>query len=630
MVNTQNLTPEDIKKLASQSIQAQKTLSPAAMQKLAAVQQAKQQQDVAKTLQKKITDLAKKTGNFKDAILKKYKDELIGISVLPPRPAPTADGSQPKMEDMQPELLLLLDIDKEDLRELLKRKKEVIDTAEKLRGSKLKGVNINCLVLKEVWDACMKGKYEILNIITAGMPVYDKGWLGAVRAVEMHKSQVLQKFEKYVVCYVLAGSMVRGDADETSDIDTYIVIDDTDVTRMTSQELRTKLMSIIVGMAGEATMRAGVKNPINVQVYVLSSMWESIRDAHPVIFTLLRDGIPLYDRGMFTPWKQLLQKGKIKPTPESVQNYVKSGKQMITSVKRKLRDIAIEDLFWAASIPAQGALMLAGQDIPDNKSTPGDFEEYFVKKRKLMDAETTKILAANLKLRKDAEHGTVKEVSAKMVAKNLEMSEKFLEAIEKLFDKLEKDTSKSEIKSLWARATDDIEAALKLVGCEKTTAHMVDFKKYVVDKKLASKRYYALLERIEKLAKKCDVSRVTIEQLSFEQERLAKDVYEKIRADKGCEVSRFRVSVKYGKKTAAVWLFGDNAYVVKDINDPKTAISKYSVTKKSELVKPQVSDLDAIDKDMRKFAGKPRELSDELMASFKKILGKSARVIIGA
>ncbi len=43
-------------------------------------------------------------------------------------------------------------------------------------------------------------------------PLYDDGILGALRVAEIHKSLVLQKFEKYVVSYVIGGSLVRGDA----------------------------------------------------------------------------------------------------------------------------------------------------------------------------------------------------------------------------------------------------------------------------------------------------------------------------------------------------------------------------------------------------------------------------------
>ena len=37
-----------------------------------------------------------------------------------------------------------------------------------------------------------------------------RGMLAAVKIAEIHKSMVLKKFEKYIVSYVLAGSLVQG------------------------------------------------------------------------------------------------------------------------------------------------------------------------------------------------------------------------------------------------------------------------------------------------------------------------------------------------------------------------------------------------------------------------------------
>jgi predicted nucleotidyltransferase len=125
--------------------------------------------------------------------------------------------------------------------------------------------------------------------------------------------KALQFIEKYIVAYVLAGSIVQGKATPESDIDVFIVIDDTDVKRMTRAELKDKLRAIIIGMGVQAGEITGIRNKINIQVYILTDFWESIKEAHPVIFTFLRDGVPFYDRGIFMPWKQLLKMGRIKP-----------------------------------------------------------------------------------------------------------------------------------------------------------------------------------------------------------------------------------------------------------------------------------------------------------------------------
>ena len=146
--------------------------------------------------------------------------------------------------------------------------------------------------------------------------------LAAIKIAEVHKTMVLKKFEKYILSYVLAGSLTQGRATATSDIDVWIVIDDTDVKKMSRIELKDKLRGIIIGMGIEAGELTGIKNKLNIQVYILTDFWESLKEANPIIFTLLRDGVPFYDRGIFMPWKQLLRMGHIKPSREAIDFFI--------------------------------------------------------------------------------------------------------------------------------------------------------------------------------------------------------------------------------------------------------------------------------------------------------------------
>jgi len=72
---------------------------------------------------------------------------------------------------------------------------------------------------------------------------------------------------------------------KTSDVDVFIVINDTDVKRMPRLELKERLRGIIYQYVAEAASLAGVKNKLEPQIYLLTDFWESVKDAHPVIFT---------------------------------------------------------------------------------------------------------------------------------------------------------------------------------------------------------------------------------------------------------------------------------------------------------------------------------------------------------
>ena len=62
-------------------------------------------------------------------------------------------------------------------------------------------------------------------------------------------------------------------------------------------------------MAQDVAQLTGIN--VHAQVYLLTDFWDALKDAHPVMFTFLRDGVPFYDRGLYNSWKELLKLGKI-------------------------------------------------------------------------------------------------------------------------------------------------------------------------------------------------------------------------------------------------------------------------------------------------------------------------------
>jgi len=565
--------------------------------------------EAAKKAQELFESVKKKAEKFKTDALKSYKKEIKGIVVLPPK-GPDAKGL---------DLLVLMEIEG-TFEEKFKKKDEIEKKLKEMGGKHLPDVNISAVELDEIWDMCSKGKYEILGLLAMAMPIYDTGWVGALRVAEIHKQMVLKKFEKYVVSYVLGGSLVKGRATEESDVDTFVVIDDTDVTRMTAGELRSRLRSMIWGMSEEAAMAAGVKNKLNIQIYILTEMWDSIRSANAVIFTFLRDGVPFYDRGMFQPWKLLLKQGKIVPSPEAVDSYIKSGKQILERTKFKLKEIALEDFFWSCLTPAQGVLMMIGIPPTDPKETPEAMREHLVKLG-LLEEKWVKILEDILQLRKDIEHGKVKEVSAKQVEETFNNAEKYLERLDKLVKELEIRQSKLEIQRLNDKTTDDVIAALKMVGVSSNTeAAFKDLEKHLVAKHLSPAKY----------VDKADLREIAT--LTFEQDRLAKDTFDLIRAEKGKKVEKYKISANYdgSKRKADIWLLSDAAFVIKDTADPKTSISKYEVAKDGSLTKEKSANLKEIDAALEKFAGTPTPISRHTIESLKKILADDLQIVIGA
>ena len=338
-------------------------------------------------VQEKLKAIKTKLEKFQKKVLEKFDKYVVGIALMPPpKPEelqqlqqmqqpmqpeiPAQPPQQPKPEDKDKVHVLVL-VDDSDSKTMSKLElKDKLSAIISTIGTEIDpNITPQTLILSELWQNVFDAKYELLQLIALSAPIYDTGMLQAIKIAEIHKTMVLKKFEKYIVSYVLAGSLVQGKATPTSDIDVWIVIDDTDVKKMTRAELKDKLRAIIIGMGIEAGELTAIKNKLNIQVYILTDFWDSLREANPVIFTLLRDGVPFFDRGIFMPWKQLLKMGKIKPSAEAIDMFMGSGEQVIRRVQLKLNEIGMEDIYYALLTPSQAALMLYGVAPPSPKET---------------------------------------------------------------------------------------------------------------------------------------------------------------------------------------------------------------------------------------------------------------------
>src|SRR3989344_8564212 len=301
----------------------------------------------------------KEIDKLKNFIVKKFS-YVQAISILPPQAIKFFIEEEEIPKEASNHLQLQVIIPDEKEKEIPKIKTEIVKEIDRLKlalKSSKKDEQLNVwLHIKtpsEIWEICLDQKFELSQAIAMSFPLYDKGLLGALRVAEIHKSLVLQKFERYVVSYVIGGSLVRGDATKTSDVDVFVIINDTDVKRMPRLELKERLRGIIYQYVADASALAGVKNKLSPQIYLLTDFWEGVKDAHPVIFTFIRDGIPIYDRGTFMPWKALLKMGKLKPSPEAIDLFMSMGDKTVKRAKQALMDILVHGVYWGVMTPSQ-------------------------------------------------------------------------------------------------------------------------------------------------------------------------------------------------------------------------------------------------------------------------------------
>lgn len=558
------------------------------------------QQEAMKNLPKEVQDKLKvikeKLDKFQKSIVDKFDKYIVGISLLPP-PRPPAPNLPPEIlakeqkrydeEKEKYHTLILID----DSEPSKMSKLELRDKIHSILLKTAKEIDENIIpqsvLLTQLWQNCYDNKHELLQLIAMSAPIYDTGMLNAVRIAEIHKTMVLKKFEKYIVSYVLAGSLVQGRATKESDIDVFVVIDDTDVKKMTRAELKDKLRAIIIGMGIEAGERTGIRNKLNVQVYILSDFWDSIREANPVIFTFLRDGVPFYDRGTFMPWKQLLKMGKIKPSPEAIDMYMSSGSQMLDRVKLKLRDIGVEDFFWSILTPSQAALMLYGVPPPAPKEAPELLRDIFVKKEGLLEEEYVKILENAIKLRKDVEHGLKKEVSGKEIDKMLADNTKYMKRLKRLFTQIEKVKEEENMVKLYDSVQTVLRDVFKLEGLESISEDELvsSFEKHLIEPGRVPAQLKRNLQALIDAKKKFDegkLSKVDMGKARKESNELLKFLIEYMQRARARELAKTKLKIKHGEQIGEITILGKTAFIIPDLGK-QDVLKKASVERDGTL-----------------------------------------------
>lgn len=396
--------------------------------------------------QKDMEKTKKELEKLKNFICKKYKYTK-AIGILPQQSIKFFVEEEEVPKESESNVHLYMVIPDEKYKETPVIIQSIVTEIEKMKFSQKVWVQVKCAA--DIWEACSDGKFEITSAIAMSYPLHDDGLLAGLRVAEIHKSLVLQKFEKYVVSYVIAGSLVRGDANETSDVDVFIIINDTDVKRMSRIELKERLRGIIMNYIGEASAMAGVDaNKLNVQPYLLTDFWEAVKDAHPVMFTFIRDGVPLYDRGTFMPWKALLKMGKLKPSPEAIDMFMKSGEKTRESMDRRFLDAMVE-IYWSVLTPSQAMLMLQGEAPPTPKTTVSEMKRVFFTNNKMLEAKYIKFLEKIIGLYKDYEHQKIKTVPGKEIDKLLQESEEYFNRLKELRGQIEKGLSEKTIEDVY-------------------------------------------------------------------------------------------------------------------------------------------------------------------------------------
>lgn len=608
--------------------------------------QNKQHQDrfqVPEEVKEKAKEIQGKLNSFKDKIVKEFDKYIIGIAMLLPQPEKLNETIQRRKveenkseEELKKELKdkidVLVVVDDQDSKKM--SKDELHDKLFKVIEKNAKEIDHNIgpivMLLSELRESLYDSKYSILQEIVLSLHIYDPtDLLAAVKIAEVHKSMVLKKFEKYIVSYVAAGSLFRGE--KSHDIDVYVIVDDTDVKRMSRYELKERLRNIVITQGFEAEQVTGVKKTFHVQVYILTDFWESIKDANPVIFTFLRDGVPLYDRGVFMPWKILLQMGRIRPSSEAIDMQMDIGDKLIDRAKKKFLGIAAEDIYYAVLNPSQAALMLYGLNPPTPKETVRLFDEIFVKKEKLIELRYARILESIIRLYKDIDHGKVTDLKGVQLDKYINDADLFIKRVKKLFEQIEKRRENEGIEEIY-------------VACYNIVRELLKEEKIKFTEVSLEKTFNDYLKRNNMPVKLADVLKdIKKAKSDYKQNKLNKAEAEKVRRDarlfirvisdhlqrkKLFELEKSKIRFKHGNKVSELIAFEKDIYITEDIKEKDKKVLRVTLNnnKLGEVFNSSSKELEEAltkDKPSEKFS-----INEKLLEGLKKIYNEDIEILV--
>jgi uncharacterized protein (UPF0332 family) len=243
-------------------------------------------------------------------------------------------------------------------------------------------------------------------------------------------TKAYQKFQKVIKSIVLFGSTAKHLAEEKSDIDIIIIVDDCSI--QWDQELtawyRQEMGTLI------ASLKYSKK--LHVNTVTLSAFWNQMITGEPVVINVIRYGIPLIDfGGFFNPLKVLLSKGRIRPTPEAIYNALRRAPMHLSRAKFSIL-ASIEAVYWAMVDSSHAALMAANVAPPSPEQIDIMLKEHFVKKGLLKQkyVDWYKELYA---LAHYVSHGEVADLKGKEIQDFRDKADKFVGEMASLVKKLE-------------------------------------------------------------------------------------------------------------------------------------------------------------------------------------------------
>lgn len=325
-----------------------------------------------------------------------------------------------------------------------------------------------------------------------------------LKSAEDFKNRILGMFKGYIKSVIVFGSFMKGQGTGKSDVDIYIIFDDTKMPLKKFENIRSKIDEDIYKVAASIDPRLHPQ-----PILALTEFIKGIRYTHPLFFNIIREGYAIYDTGFFIPMRKLLEWGEFPITPEAAHMRMEGVPRRLTRVKSVKLYMIAEDMYYALLDAAQAVLMYVGVGPPAPKTAAQEVRKHLVDAG-LLEEEYAQLLQDIYDFRKKVENKEIKDVSGKEVDEWIKKTEKYVERFEKLLKDLEFNRKAYDIKRSYEVMVKASVAALKsLKKLPKEPEKLpVAFKKYLVDAGLVNPTYSDVFDKVIQMRKLLDEKKV--------------------------------------------------------------------------------------------------------------------------
>lgn len=243
------------------------------------------------------------------------------------------------------------------------------------------------------------------------------------------KKEIIQKVIKFtniarkqygdlIKSVLIFGSAVRGTLVKGSDIDVWVIIDDT----------ATKGTEDFGKIVTQLHLIAHEMEDLHVQTTPLTEFWQWVRNGSPELINFLRYGLPIFDTGFIKPVQKMLEMGLIPPSEETIKLKARAAEARLKKINLDLKSMIFELRYTATDI-IQAVVMYFYKAQPDQKAIPG-FLEKMVNEKGLEKEYIDKFKELD-KLWKDIDHKVIKEVTTEHVKRAMELTKDIVERFKK-------------------------------------------------------------------------------------------------------------------------------------------------------------------------------------------------------